>query len=349
MISHNRKLILTSLMLLGISACSSIVESEQAPMSGNVLVTSEEIGSIYIDGEYTGQKTPHSFTMEAGEYSISVGTENSRQYLKKQLTLTDAPQNVHLTAQDKVAPAVWKALFVGVPTVTGKSSTGECSTHFNENDLDEAFSFFNHNLTEHIEPFSYNTVKWQIDRQDLTTPVELTYNPKNKWYTVEAEQGLAELSALKAGQYDTVFLFWREEQGDCSFKSPYFGLAWLDPTDKETKQTGYVTVKFNPKDIGVKARIDEYLATDPGVWTHEWLHVVIEQFYPNLGVQTPLTPKDKLILHSAQAYGYNYPWIKWYKDLISGQVPLGQKYVGIGPEALLSCSVARTALDTCKK
>lgn len=349
MISHNRKLMLTGLIWLGISACSSIVESSQAPMNGNVLVTSEEKGSIYIDGEFTGQVTPYNFTLEPGEYSISVGTENSRQYLKQKLTLTGAPQKVHLTSQDKVAPAVWKALFVGVPMVTGKSSTGECSTHFNENDLDEAFSFFNHNLKEHIEPFSYSTVKWQIDRQDLTKPVELTYNPKSKWYTVEAEQGLAELSALKAGQYDTVFLFWREEQGDCSFKSPYFGLAWLNPTDKETKQTGYVTVKFNPKDIGVKARVDEYLATDPGVWTHEWLHVVIEQFYPNLGVQTPLTPKDKLILHSAQAYGYNYPWIKWYKDLISGQVPLGQKYVGIGPEALLSCSVAKTALGTCKK
>jgi hypothetical protein len=178
--------------------------------------------------------------------------------------------------------------------------------------------------------------------------VELSHNEKNGWYTLEAAQGLVELDNVKPGEYDTVFLFWREEEKDCSFKSSYFGLAWLDPTSDETRQTGYVTVKFNPDNIGVKAKIQQYLDNDPGVWTHEWLHVVIEQFYPNLNVQTPIPPKDKLILHSAGAYNYKYPWLEWYHDLISGQVPQGQGFSGIGPEALLNCTVRKHALKQCR-
>jgi hypothetical protein len=342
--------LLLSTILLELSGCSNAVEplTEQPDNVVSLLVTSEEVGGIYIDGEYTGKTTPFSISVKKGEHSIAVGTDESRQYLKKKLTVIDKVTSIHLTLEDKVEPTIWKALFVGVPKVNGKSSKGQCSTHFSEKDLDEAFSWLNHNLTKHIEPFSYNTVKWQIDRKDLTKPVQLTYNPENEWYTLEAEQGLEELTALAPGDYDTVFYFWREEQGDCSFKSPYFGLAWLEPTSEDTKKTGYVTVKFNPKDIGVKARINEYLATDPGVWTHEWLHVVIEKFYPNLQVKTPIPPKNKLILHSAGAYNYQFPWLEWYKDLISGQVPLGQGYTGIGPEALMTCTVRKYALKQCQ-
>jgi hypothetical protein len=314
----------------------------------NVVVTAISQGSIYIDGEYTGQKTPNAFSLTPGEHIVSVGLDKERLYLKKTVNIIDkTPINIVLTKKDIQAPSVWKALFVGVPTVFGESATGQCSTHFSTQDLDDAFDFFKMNMKDHIEPFSYGTVKWEIERRDLTKPVELSHNEKNGWYTLEAAQGLVELDNVKPGEYDTVFLFWREEEKDCSFKSSYFGLAWLDPTSDETRQTGYVTVKFNPENIGVKAKIQQYLDNDPGVWTHEWLHVVIEQFYPTLNVKVPLPPKDKLILHAAGAYDYKYPWLEWYHDLISGQVPLGQGFSGIGPEALLSCSVRRHALKEC--
>ncbi|MFT5788854.1 MAG: hypothetical protein ACI8SJ_000962 [Shewanella sp.] len=98
----------------------------------------------------------------------------------------------------------------------------------------------------------------------------------------------------------------------------------------------------------LKNKITEHLDIYLGVWKREWLHVVIEQFYQQLGLKTPIAPTDKLILHSAQAYGYQYPWVDWYHDLISGQVALGKTFVGIGPEALLSCSVAQNALKQCQ-
>lgn len=317
--------------------------------AGNVAITAVSQGSIYIDGQYTGKKTPSIIILKKGEHVVSVGLDKERLYLKKTVKIiNDSLINIDFTLKDKQSPSLWKALFVGVPSVYGNSATGQCSTHFTKQDLDNAFDFFQLNMKEHIEPFSYGSIKWKIDRRDLTKPVELTHNDKNGWYTLEAEQGLAELDNVKPGEYDTVFLFWREEEKDCSFKSSYFGLAWLEPTSDESRQTGYVTVKFNPKTIGIKARIQQYLDDDPGVWTHEWLHVVIERFYPNQQVKVPLPPKDKLILHSAGAYGYEYPWLEWYKDLISGQVPLGQGYSGIGPEAFLNCTVRKYALKQCK-
>lgn len=318
---------------------------------GNVLVTSESIASIYVDGQYTGKKTPAMLSLPIDKHIIGAGLDKERLYYRKEVTTAKKLQQVHLTAKNKPTPSTWKALFVGVPHAYGqsKSKTGDkqCSTHFDKSDLDKAYEFFKFNMRSHIEPYSYGTVEWDIERRDLTVPVELTYNPENQWYTLEAEQGLAELDNVNPGKYDTVFYFWREEQKDCSFKSGYFGLAWLDPTADESRQTGYVTVKFNPGDIGVEKTLDKYKNNDPGVWTHEWLHVVIEQFYPNRKVKVPVPPKDKLILHAAVAYGYEYPWLDWYKDLISGQVRFGKNFAGIGPEALLSCTIVGAAQDKC--
>lgn len=315
--------------------------------TGNTLVTSADKGKIYLNGIYTGLSTPNMLNLDEGKHIISVGTDAKRQYFRQEVIYAKQPIDVHLTQDDLAKPKIWKALFVGVPTSKGTTEQGQCNTGFSKADLDHGFEFFKHNLKQHIEPFSYNTIKWQVERRDLTAPATLTHNPDNDWFTLEPAQGLAQLSDIRPGQYDTIFYFWREQQQDCSFKSPYFGLAWLEPMSEETNKTGYVTVKFNPEEIGVKGRIEQYLNDDPGVWTHEWLHVVIEQFYPQRGVNTPIAPKDKLILHSAQAYGYQYPWVDWYHDLITGQVALGKGFTGIGPEALLSCSIAQSAVGDC--
>lgn len=349
----NTSLIIITLGLLQISLSSEASNRERLCQTtvdcsiGNTLVTSEDVGKIYLDGAYTGLSTPNMLNLSEGEHLISVGTDAKRQYLRREVTYKNQPLEIHLNQDNLATPKIWKALFVGVPTSQGQTELGQCNTSFSKADLDDGFEFFKHNLKQHIEPFSYNTVKWQVERRDLNTPAVLSHNLKNDWFTLEPEQGLAQLSDIKPGQYDTIFYFWREQQQDCSFKSPYFGLAWLEPMSEETNKTGYVTVKFNPEEIGVKGRIEQYLNDDPGVWTHEWLHVVIEQFYPQRGVNTPIAPKDKLILHSAQAYGYQYPWVDWYQDLISGQVALGKGFAGIGPEALLNCSIAQSAVNNC--
>lgn len=312
-----------------------------------MFIDAPEPGSIYINGNYTGLSTPNKVKMPNGSNIVGVGLTNSRTYLRKEVTVDTDTNRIDLTSDDKVKPNKWRALFVGVPIAVGVSENGKCQTRFTTEELDLAYEFFKLNMREHIEPFSYGTVEWEIERQDLTKPVELHHNKKNDWYTLEAEQGLEELEDVNPGDYDNIFLFWRAEQNSCSFESSYFGLAWLEPTSEKTKKTGYVTVKFNPLNLGVKGRIEEYLREDPGVWTHEWLHVVVEKFYPEKGIQLPIPPKDKLILHAAEAYGYEYPWIDWYKDLISGQIPFGKRYRGIGPEALLHCNIRQAVRNEC--
>lgn len=320
----------------------------EAQESLTITVNAEAGGHVYLDGEYTGKTSPAILSVAPGQHTLSVGYETPAIYLKKQVNLLRS-QTVTLDRSNKVKPKVWKALFVGVPETRGEArDIGLCSTNYSKTELDQAFEFFKMNLKTQIEPFSMGTVEWQIERRDLTQPVDLQYNQENDWFTLEAEQSLAEFNDIQSGQYDTIFYFWREEQGRCSFKSGYFGLAWLDPWSERTKKTGYVTVKFNSGNIGVQAQHDWYRSNDPGVWTHEWLHVVIERFYPLLNVKTPLPPKDVLILHAAQAYSYQYPWMVWYKDLISGRVKLGNGYSGIGPEALLSCNIRDVAKNRCE-
>ncbi len=342
-------LLTTTLVFFTFSAApvSAQVFCQAAEQCQQVTIDAPSQGDIYLNGHFSGHQTPSVMTLPMGEINIGIGLATSNQYLKKSVTINKQSTSIRLTLEDVQPANQWKALFVGVPEVVGDTSSGKCSSKFTKADLDKAYEFFKFNMRDHIEKFSFGTVKWDIQRQDLTKPVKLRYNPNNQWYTLEAEQGLAELSQLSPGMYDNIFLFWREQDGNCSFKSSYFGLAWLDPLSMETQQTGYVTVKFNPENIGVAAKLQEYKRYDPGVWTHEWLHVVIEQFYPNLNVDVPIPPKDALILHAAGAYGYQYPWMKWYKDLISGQVLLGNKYVGIGPEALLRCNIRQAALKQC--
>lgn len=347
-----KKLIVLALSL-AVVACSSSdkSKSENSPRMTYLQVEAPEGGAIYINGQFTGQYSPNRLEVDDGQITVSVGYESKKQYWRKTIEV-EGSTRVELTEIDKVQPKVWKALFVGVSRAQASNRQQQlCHTDFSSSDLDTAYEFFQMNMRDHIETFSFGTVKWQTERIDISAPVDLNYNPNNDWYTLEPEHGMSQLEQLtevQPGDYDTIFYFWREQQQDCDFTSGYFGLAWLEPWAENTKQTGYVTVKFNPKDIGVEGMHDWYRNNDPGVWTHEWLHVVIEKFYPKLGVNVPIPPNDVLILHAAQAYGYEYPWVDWYRDLISGRVKMGERFTGIGPEALMACTIRDLALDKCE-
>lgn len=338
---------------LAIAACSTFDkhEADDVSTASYIQIDAPEGGAIYLNGQFTGQYSPNRLKSDNGEITVSVGFENQKQYWRKTVEI-NGDTTVKLTDADAVQPKIWKALFVGVSRAQARNREQQvCHTDFSPSELDTAYEFFQMNMRDHIETFSFGTVKWQTERVDITAPVDLNYNENNDWYTLEPEQGLSQLVQLtdfQPGDYDTIFYFWREQQNQCDFTSGYFGLAWLEPWEENTKQTGYVTVKFNPKEIGVKRMHDWYRDNDPGVWTHEWLHVVIEKFYPKLGVNVPIPPEDVLILHAAQAYGYGYPWMDWYRDLISGRVKMGEQYTGIGPEALLSCSIRDLALKKCE-
>lgn len=311
-----------------------------------VAVTAPEAGFIYIDGIYAGIRAPGTIEAPKGSHVIGVALQGSFQYLKKTIDLT-ANTSLNFTAADKPAPKVWKALWIGLHETTGNSPTGECSTRFSKTDLDAGFEFFSWSLANHFEKYAYGTMRWETERKDITVPVRLKKS-SNAWFTVEADTISRLLPDVRPGDYDCIFVFWRESEGSCSFASGYFGLAWTHPMNEAIK-TGFVTVKFNAG-TNINDRINGYKANDPGVWLHEWLHTVGERFYQDKGKKMPQKAGDGLVVHAAEMYGYNFPWMNWYLDFIAGRVPglqAGSGYLGIGPETFLQCTVRETAVNSC--
>ena len=327
--------------LLVLQACDS--KSEKSITTPRIKVTASEKGFIYLDGQFTGYSTPAEIKVTKGDHIIGVATESSKEYFRKTLTIEDDAE-INLTTSDKPEPKRWKALWVGVHEVTGVSVSGHCSSKFSEEELDAGYDFFMWSIEKHFEPFSFNTTRWEVERKDIITPIELN-KASNTWFTLEPESITALIPEVEPGNYDAVFVFWREKDGSCSFQSSYFGLAWTDPIN-DPIQTGYITIKFDAGN-DIQENINWYKENDPGVWVHEWLHTVGENYFQDCGERLPEKGSDGLVLHAAEKYHYTYPWMDWYSDFMSGQVKdlgTGNTYCGIGPEAFLKYTVRESAL-----
>ncbi|WP_439181944.1 PEGA domain-containing protein [Carboxylicivirga taeanensis] len=325
-----------------LQACDS--NSEKTSSSPTISVSAPEKGFIYLDGQFTGYSTPADLKVTQGDHVVGVATEGSKEYFRRELHI-DENVDIKMTAADKPAPKVWKALWLGVQEVTGSTQSGHCSSVFSKEELDAGYDFFMWSIEKQFEPFSFHTTKWEVERKDITVPVEL-HKTSSNWFTLEPDALTELVPEIKPGAYDVVFVFWRESDGTCSFKSPYFGLAWTDPLNEPIK-TGYVTIKFDAGD-NIQDNINWYKENDPGVWVHEWLHTVGETYFQNRGERMPEKGGDGLVLHAAEKYHYTYPWMDWYSDFMSGQVKdlaSPSTYCGIGPEAFLQMSLRESALQ----
>lgn len=340
---HHYCLILT-MCLLACKKRNGKLPVESSKYNLSVSTPNNELGYVYIDGKYTGTKTTSKIEVSKGHHVIGVALQNSWKYLRKEIDVT-ANSDLNLTLNDQPAAKTWKALYIGLYQTKGGSSAGDCSTHFSQNELDEGYDFLQWSLKEHFEKYSYNTMKWEINRKDIQVPITLN-KTSNNWFTVEPTSITSLLPEIEPGAYDCVFVFWREREGTCSFQSAYFGLAWTNPM-AEAMKTGYVTVKFDAGN-SVTDKINNYKANDPGVWVHEWLHTVGENYYQNKGLSLP-EKSGGFSVHAAEVYGYSFPWMNWYLDFISGRVANASgspAYLGIGPEAFLKCTVRETALNS---
>lgn len=344
-----KKIFLIALLAIGWGAC----KKSGPPAAGNgtdtravLSVSAPEQGFIYLDGAYTGIKAPGKISASRGKHMIGIALQPSFQYLRKEINV-GADSTISLTAADAPAAKTWKALWIGVNETTGTTPGGQCSTHFTVKELDEAYSFFEWSIREHMEKYTYHTIHWEVERKDIVVPVTLTESGSGR-YTAEPGTISGLLPQIQPGVYDCVFVFWREKEGTCNFSSNYFGLAWTNPMSENIK-TGYVTVKFDAAN-SVTERINYYKTNDPGVWIHEWLHTVGENFYQSRGKQLPRKAGDGLVVHAAEMYNYKFPWMDWYQDFIAGRVVNvydGPKYLGIGPEAFLNCSLREAAVNNC--
>ena len=334
------KLFCSFFLLLSCSSSSN--DDELSTTNSKVVVTinsPENNSDIYLDGVYTGKTTPNTLTLRAGDYTIGIGQKNSKTYLKKSIKINTAvtTQEITLTNTDIQDPKIWKTLFVGVNNV--KSPNGDCVSTYSTEQLDAAFDFFKFSFTNYVEPYTYNTTKWEFDRRDINTETVVLDNEN----VLAPSIFESHIPDLQIGDYDLVVTFFNGgKNGDC-FIQDFIGLGWFNAHVLSPSKSAYNTIRYYGD---IENAITQAKQNDPGVFIHEWLHTVVEIFYPDNGGTYP-NPRNGSILHAAPDYDYAFPWMTWYEDLLKGKVKSGSKYVGIGPESLLNCTVRASAKGNC--
>jgi hypothetical protein len=334
-ISNLQLLVVLVMVVIG---CSS--SSEEVNEVPKVTIISPEEGYIYIDGIYKGHKTPAMLILPKGSHVIGVAIDATKTYLRKEVVIREESMTVELAETDRPEPKIWKGLWVGIHEATN----GTVSTNYTKEELDKAFEYFQWSVNEHFENYSYNTIKWELTRIDITEPVLIDRSGSND-VILPSSMGKLLPDEVYPGNYDNVFSFFKEKDDDCQFIGNYFALAWLDPFDSVIK-TGYVTVKFDAEQP-IEEHLNWYKENDPGVYCHEWLHTVGEYFFQSKGVKMPRkAPANNLMVHAADhVYGYTYPWLTWYQDVMAGRVKDGRDFVGIGPENFLKYNLRESALN----
>lgn len=338
------------LTLLFVGSCNK-KDSNSKP-NGNPAITIttplDEPAYIYVDGKYTGASYPDkkSITVSKGTHTIGLALKNSNKYLLKSAQVSE-DISLAFTNADQPAAKVWKALWIGVQTVTATINNTQQQSTFTTDELNTCFDYFQWSISNHFVPYSYGTMNWQVTRQDITAPMPLSNNNDGTGYVLNDATVRNAVAGITPGNYDCVFVCWKQKSGAVDFGGNYFGLAGTDPISTSFK-TGFVQVKFTQDPYATLSdKINNYKNNDPGVWIHEWLHTVGEHFYQNKGYMLPLANLGGgFSVHAAESYGYTAPWMNWYKDFVSGRVSSlgGGSYLGIGPEALLKCTVRETAV-----
>jgi hypothetical protein len=322
-------------------------------------ITSPENNSaVYLDGRYTGKVTPVELEVSEGEHTIGVGQYSSETYLKREIKVEPSKEpvmNVDLTEDDVQKAKTWKLLFVGVNSVCGLTNSGVKDTlSYTKEELDIACDYLQYSFQKYLEPYSYNTIKWEFERHDIENDVVLL-NPQNLFDPQRFEKYITEWG-LKKGDYDLIVIFYRfegeDENSDDDDLGTFNGMAWYEKTALSTRSS-YLMIRYYKN---VQAWIDHMKANDPGMYVHEWLHTVCETFYPSYGTPVP-DPNmgGGSVLHAIEAYGYRYPWMTGYRDLMRGQIreknsdnpknPKHLPYVGMSPEDFLEHTVREAALE----
>lgn len=336
--------IFISILFSVLQGCSKNTPEPPVPTNNVVAeinTPAGEKGYIYIDGKYIERVAPAAVSLKKGKHVVGIALKDSWKYLRKEM---DFQENTVLTftGEDQPKPRVWKALWIGISAAEG----GGCTTRFSKEELDAGYNYFQWSITEHFEKYAYGTMQWEVTRKDLDEPVKI--NSTNSGYVLEPEE-LTRHIDIKPGDYDCIFVFWREKFEECELAGNYLGLGWTQPMSSSMK-TGYVTIKFDVGNGTIEDKLSYFGNNDPGMWIHEWLHTVGEVYYTSRGCVLPKQAGDGFRVHAAEIYNYKFPWLDWYRDFISARVKdPSYGYVGIGPEMLLKCSLREEAGNICNE
>ncbi len=313
---------------------------------GNVTVSSEFAGSVYLDRRFTGLAAPAVLNLEPGDYLISLGVEEGTPgYYRREVTVTaDVPIEVAFVETDKVEAKTWNAVWFGVPRVV---VDGECQTDLSPDRLKVWKEDFV-KVVDVMEAKSFGTLDWNVEFKVFDEPAE-AFDTNGEGgeaeYRVDYEQNLRPLldSRKDLDEVDSIFIFWAAATDSCSLQANFGGLAYPNAFFEDC----YCIRKGNPGVVEVVNYLDENAVpgAEQGVWLHEWLHTTTEDFsaYADMSYEMPLDgpPEfDNFVVHSFDAFGYDDSTeIQFYFDLVQGKVSaLGedQRFLGLGPEALWS-------------
>jgi hypothetical protein len=348
---------LVFLAMTTFQSCEKDEEGKKEPepelLAPNVnIVSPEDRSAIYIDGNYTGKDTPFEFDdLSTGYHTIGIGQYKSENYLEREVKIeklesTDGKTpvfEVELTEDDLVQPRTWKVLFVGVSNVKGIDNSGDERTlTYTSEQLDMGFDFLKYSFQKYAEPFSYNTIHWEYDRKDII--VDTVQLNKDNFITPDVIDPYLKKMGVKRGDYDFIMTWSRFQYKPSSeWEGPkdlshFNGIGWFNKTATYTRAS-YMLIRYY---ADIEAQLDKAKRQDPGMIVHEWLHTVAETFYSDFGV--PLMDPNKgggSSLHALESYGYRWPWMTGYKELMRGQIneisrnnnlnPNDEEYVGITP------------------
>jgi hypothetical protein len=129
---------------------------------------------------------------------------------------------------------------------------------------------------------------------------------------------------LEAGRIDSFFVLWPQHDSATGSKIPCRGWGLGMGASDWTQGATYAVVGNAPTET--------WQCEAPGeVWLHEWLHGVCHHF---TGKGFPMPDRDA---DGAEIHGYTRDaergWTGYYRDLMTGQVSVGDARVGIPREA----------------
>ncbi len=293
-------------------------------------------GDVFVDGRYSGLTAPTLLNLEPGTHRVAVGSD--AYYLH---TFETAPHHgscsVSFGEPQKLAPRLWKALHVDIPSIRGVET--DCLVEPNLAELDAVYSLFESNLVGLGQAHSYQSLVWEITRVSTTGTVDITGGAGS--YTLRPGDLGDVFALLDIAEYDTIFSGWKAQGENCVLDAWYVGLGWT-PQD-ETKQMGFANLRLQAPNL--VSHVEHLQSNDPGGFLHEWLHTV-ELYYEELGANMP-EPAGGFPLHAAEVYGYTFPWLDWYEDFTRGKVVdlQGQGYRGMTPELMHRCTTRDAVLN----
>ncbi|MCU0694670.1 MAG: PEGA domain-containing protein [Polyangiaceae bacterium] len=284
-------------------------------------------GSLYVDGDYTGEKTPTGLDLPPGNHRVAVGTDDDRYLLiEVQVSEDREPCTLTLKPENRLLPTEYKALYVDIHSI----SADACDVHASNEELDAIFDLFMHNLKELWEPYSYRTIAWTVKRERTQGTIG-----GGGWSDVRPAIG-----PVGYDEYDVVFWGWKTSGRDCQVAGGGGLAAWQGDLAGGTS-----TFRFDSTDV--VEQVAWFFSADPGPFVHESLHIAEFSFLGERAGIDGATMGVDFFLHQAEKYGYEYPWLEWYRHHIRGQVAGSDGvWLGLRPELLNSCTI-RAGRDAC--